>query len=285
MSQLFVLNDVQPQWQRREAPPPDLNVQEVEQFYRFHYAQGLDKLFETTWYTLHGWAHMQHDPSLLDFVGQCNEQMKSSADDAAAVHATASLEARLVWQLSSMPRSAQSANQAYGAISDPLLSDLLPRVDTLENLLTGQFLPLVQIPSPPGVEHHGDPRKHNEVHFWHQLGRIVSAHDDAPDPAATRDVLDALAAMRGVLGLMENRDVLYSLAIARFVGGRLPGYDPAAPLPRTGNAEAEVDKLETARGFIAMENEKGMTQVIQRVCGMAMRGAVLQQQGQQQQGQ
>lgn len=276
MSQLFALNDVQPQWQKREAPPPDLSLSEIEQFYRFHYAQGLDKLFETTWYTMHGWAHAQQDIALLDFLGQCSERMRLNTDDAATLQATTSLEARLVWQLSIMPRSAQSSNQAYGAISNPLLSDLLPRIDTVENILTGQFLPMVQIPSPPSAEHQNDARKHNEMHFWHQLGRIASIHDDSPDPAATRDINDALAAMRGVLGLMENRDVLYSIAIARHLGGRLDVYDPLTPLTRTGNVEAEVDKLETARAFIALEGEKGMTQVIQRVCGMAMRSAVLQ---------
>lgn len=276
-AQLFALNDVQPQWQKRETSPPDFALTEIEQFYRYHYAQGLDKLFETTWFMMHGWAHMQHDVDLLDFVSQCNEQMKVSSDDAVSVQTIASLEARLVWQLSIMPRSALSSNQAYGAISDPLLSDLLPRIDTVENILTGQFLPMVQIPSPPGVEHQNDPRKHNEMHFWHQLGRIASVHDDSPDPVGTRDINDALAAMRGVLGLMENRDVLYSLAIARYIGGRLPEFDPQIPLARTGNAESDVDKLETARAFIVLENEKGMTQVIQRVCGMAMRSSVLQQ--------
>ena len=273
MAELFALNDLQPQWQKREAPPPDFPFPEIEQFYRFHYAQGLDKLFETTWYIVHGWAHLQHDSALLDFVGQCSERMKSS--NSADNDATASLEARLVWQLAIMPRSALSSNQAYGAISDPLLSDLLPRIDTVENILTGQFLPLVQIPSPPSLEHQSDARKHNEMHFWHQLGRIASIHDDTPDPAATRDINDALAAMRGVLGLMENRDVLYSLAIVRFIGGRVEGYEPLTPLQRTGNVEAEVDKLETARAFVAVEGGKGMTQVIQRVCGMAMRGAGL----------
>lgn len=277
MAQLFSLNNVKPQWQKRETLPPDFPLNEVEQFFRYHYAQGLDKLFETTWYTAHGWGHMQHDTELLDFVGQCNDRMKSSAEDVASVQAITSLEAQLVWQLSVMPRSALSANQAYGAISDPLLSDLLPRIDTVESILTGQFLPMVQLPSPPSVDLQNDPRKHNEVHFWHQLGRIASVHDDHPDPISTRDINDALAAMRGVLGLMENRDVLYSLAITRYIGGRLPDYDPQTPLTRTGNAENEVDKLETARQFVAMENEKGMTQVIQRVCGMAMRSSALQQ--------
>lgn len=278
MAQLFALDNMEPQWQKREAPPPTLDRAEIESFYRLHYAQALDKMFESPWYTQFGWAHVQHDPALLDYVGQCSDLMKATTNDDGLQQATTSLEARLVWQLSIMPRSAQSANQAYGAISDPLLSDLLPRIDTVENILTGQFLPMVQIPSPPSVDHQSDHRKYNEMHFWHQLGRIASIHDDSPDPAAARDINDALVAMRTVLGLMENRDVLYSLAVARYIGGRIPEYDPLIPLTRTGNQEHEIDKLETARGFIAMENEKGMTQVVQRVCGMAMRSSVLQRQ-------
>lgn len=275
INQLFAVNNVEPRWQMREAPPPMPSTvfEEISEFFRLHYATGLDKLFETTWYSTHGLAHLQRDSTLLDFVSQCSEQMGPTAEDKTLAPP---LEARMVWQLCTMPRSAAQGSQAYGAINDPLLADLLPRIETVENILTGQFLPMVRIPSPPGPDHANDHRKHNEMHFWHQLGRFTSVHDDSPDPSAARDINEALIAMRTVLGLMENRDVLYSLAITRCIGGRLPEFDPSTQLSKTGNSENDVDKLETARAFVDWENERGQTQIIQRICGMAMRGAVLQ---------
>ena len=274
--QLYALDNVEPRWQVREAPAPPSPVflDEISDFYRLHYATGLDKLFETSWYSTYGFARLQQDHMLLDFVGQCSEQMKLAADSTFSVQATQSLEARLVWQLSILPRAAASQDTR---LNDAQLSGLLPRIDTVETLLTGQFLPMVQVPSPPGPDHAADHRKHNEMHFWHQLGRFAAVHDDdSASDSASREVTESISAMRSVLGMMENRDVLYSLALMRYFGGRLPGFDPSTPLEKSGHSEMAIDKLETARSFVAFEAERGTTQVVQRICGMAMRGAVLQ---------
>ncbi|KAI7361886.1 hypothetical protein KC336_g21766 [Hortaea werneckii] len=79
--------------------------------------------------------------------------------------------------------------------------------------------------------------------------------------------------MRGILGMLESRDVLYSIAIGRHVGGRMPDFHPARPSIATTNDPAdEVNKLKVAHAFVEAEAQKGTTQVIQRVCGMALRG-------------
>lgn len=270
MEQLFALHDVQPRFERREAPLPNSlpPQKDIDEFYRFHYATGLDKLFETHWYSSRGPACLQKDPSLLDFVAQCMDQIRSRADDLLSTQALQALEARLVWHLAAMPRSASLANSANGTMNDRMTADLLPRIDTMEQLLTGQFLPQSRMVPPPASQ--------PEV-FWHELSRFTSIRDDVPDPDSLRDIKDALGIMRGALGMTENRDVLYSIAIARHIGGRSTEFHPPRPVvPQTDDPNDEVKKLQVAYQFVESEDQRGTTQVIQRICGMAIRSWILQ---------
>lgn len=272
MDDLFALSGVPPQFDRRERPMSlsEDQQREIADFYMFHYAPGLDRMLETDWYTKHGLGYLKATPAIHDFTLQCTEQFRSRADEPHIDSQLRSLEARLVWQLASLPRANLTANP-----------DLCTRVDTLEHLLTGQFLDATRVPiSPkPGI----DAQKYNEQLFWHTLGRFVSAHDDRPpgatadnNPDALKSITDSLAAMRGILGMLESRDVLYSIAIGRHVGGRMADFHPARPLIATTNDPAdEVNKLKVAQAFVEAEGQKGTTQVIQRVCGMALRGWVL----------
>ncbi|KAK4547317.1 hypothetical protein LTR36_000972 [Oleoguttula mirabilis] len=267
MDDLFSLNDVPPQYHKREVPPPisPAMQQEVSEFYMFHFASGLDRMLETKFYVTHGLDYLHANPSLRDFVAQCAEQLRARTDDANAANRIRSLEARLVWHLAVMPRSSAADR------------DLVARVDTLENLLTGQFLDPSRIPSPPqpGTEQ----PNYSELTFWHNLGRLVSIRDDRADPSAMRQINDALGAMRGILGMLENRDVLYSMAVARHIGGRVPEFHPHRHLvASTNDANDELNKLNVAHRFVESEDQRGTSQPIQRICGMALRSWALQKQ-------
>jgi hypothetical protein len=278
------LNDIPPQYQAREAPPPvsSLSPNEVDDFYRFHYGPGLDRIFETTWYTTRGVPQLRQDPTLVDFVSQCAEQMKTP--DASPSASTPSLEARLIWQLAIMPRSATIDSDTNGASNDQLTLDLLPRIDTLEHLLTGQFLPQAKIPAPPTPAQQNDRVIGAEMTFWHQLGIFTSVPDDDPSNSTNnlRAIADSLAAMRAILNMIESRDVLYSFAVARHIGGRMPEYHPRHPLPASISAMATQDpndegvKLRIAHQFVEAESAKGTSQVVQRLCAMAMRSWALE---------
>lgn len=201
------------------------------------------------------------------------EQFRTS--DPAATPSAQSLEARLVWQLAAMPRSASRVSDVNGAATDQLTDDVLSRIDILEHLLTGQYLAVEKIPPPPSSNHHHH-TEYNERHFWHQLATFVSVRDDSDEPRNEAAIDAALNAMRAILGMMENRDVLYSLAIARHIGGRVAEFHPRQQLGRPDHPNSEIHKLEVARHFVEVEDQKGTTQVIQRICGMAMRSWTLQ---------
>lgn len=279
MDQLFSLNDVEPQFQRREAPPPGSSPpqKEIDDYFKYHYGFALDKFFETTWYSSRGLTYLQQDPSLLDFTAQCMERMTSQSDDLASVNACKSLEARLVWKFATMPRSASHANGMNGVASDPVTSDLLPRIDTLECLLTGQFLAESSIP--PQQSYHNEGLTPNQPTFWHNLGYFASVHDDTSNLENHRNINHTLSILRGLLAAMENRDVIYSIAIARYIGGRLLEFSPPQRVsPQTDDPNDEVKKLQVAHDFVAAEDLKGTNQVIQRFCGMAIRSWMLQRQ-------
>ncbi|KXT14368.1 hypothetical protein AC579_2769 [Pseudocercospora musae] len=281
MEDLFALNDVPPRYDSREAPQPlSPPVQEeLETFIKYHYVAGLDRVLETTWYSQRGWSHLQRDPVLLDFVAQCAEQFKQR--DEASEKLRTSLEARLVWQLVTMPRTAAQHTNGAGVGADPLLQEVLARVDVLENLLTGQFLDPSRIPPPPqqqapqpGQEPAAINQKYNERSFWHHLGRFVSLRDDTT--SVQKEIDDTLDIMRNILSMLENRDVLYSVAIGRHIGGRMPDFHPQRPLVASNNdPNNPVTKLGIAHSFVESEDQRGTTQVIQRICSMAIRGWIL----------
>lgn len=267
MNDLFALNDVAPQYHKREVPPPCLPARqhEISEFYMFHYGPGLDRVLETNFYTAHGLSYLHADPALLDFMSQCVEQFAGGTDDPSSTNRIRSLEARLVWHLAVMPRS------------DASNPDLVARIDTLENLLTGQFLDPSRVPAapPPGTEQ----PKYNEQMFWHNLGRFVTIRDDRADPLVPRQINDALGAMRGILNMLENRDVLYSVAVARHIGGRMSDFHPQRHLvASTNDPNDELNKLKVAHHFVESEDQRGTSQPIQRVCSMALRSWALQKQ-------
>lgn len=283
MDDLFALNDVPPRYNVREAPPPisPASLQELETFYKYHYAVGLDRLFETAWYSQYGLIHLQRDTTLQDFVMQCAEQFKARED--ANAKQTQSLEARLVWLLATMPRTYH--RMSNGTANDPALQELLPRIDVVEDILTGQYLdpgrvspsPQHQPPMPPGTDSAAVNQKFNERSFWHHLARFVAVRDDHPNVQGEID--DALSTMRNLLHMLENRDVLYSLAVARHIGGRMPEWHPNRHLVASSNDQNDpVGKLKVAQQFVESEDQRGTTQVIQRICSMAIRSWILQKQ-------
>ena len=118
-----------------------------------------------------------------------------------------------------------------------------------------------------------------ETAFWYNLARFTAAHDGRSDPTAQGQVNDALAAMRRILSMLENRDVLYSIAVASHIGGRMLMFHSQHHLvASTADLDDEINKMKVARDFVDAEDQKGTTQVIQRVCSMALRAWSLQKQ-------
>lgn len=111
--------------------------------------------------------------------------------------------------------------------------------------------------------------------------------DPSSESWTPADARAALTKMRSVLGEQENRDVLYSMAVVRHLGPRFPGEvgpglsagadngDGSGSGNGNGNAatdKQELDRLRVAKRFLEDEaSGNGLTQVVQRLCGMAVR--------------
>jgi len=239
--------------------------------YEQQYAPGLDSFFETTWYTELGGDYLTADLESAHYFIYCLDRFSHPGKCQEEFPA---LEARLVWNLVCLPRFVPT---------DPRVHSLLHRIDTTQHLLTGDFLDTAfvpRIPSPiPQDQHPDSPRAllHSELNFWRSLSVFVSI-DDTPssDPEVTEPALYAAdMSMRDNLRSLENRDVLYSIAMARHFGGRAKDYHPSQTLvhgPKDPtDQESPISKLIIARSFIPHEAIVGTTLAVQNICGMAMR--------------
>jgi hypothetical protein len=283
IDELFDLNDIPPQLPVRTVP--DIRSSEVkrdlEGLYNVQYAHALDKLFETSWYTTHGFATLTADHKLCEFAVQCMDEMRTkpgSYGQLVPMPSLASLEARLVWSLAVMPRT-HHLYSTNSLASEALTLEVLPRLDTVESLLTGRYLDNSRIPPPASAIQDGGEEsnlKSREQGFWYHLGKFTSLRDDQGDDQTLDAVTRELANMRMILNVLENRDVLYSIAVARHIGGRMPDWNPQTPNPMTNDPNDEVNKLHIAHGFVQTEDQRGTSQVIQRICSMSLRSWSLQ---------
>lgn len=263
---------------------PEVDI-DLQAFFDIQYAHALDNLFETNWYITRGFSALNEDPKLREFVVQCMEEMRSHAHKKASPPALASLEARMIWSLAMMPRT-QHMYGAHDASSNSLVLELLPRLETVEHLLTGRYMDPSRLPSPPATVLDNTieaSTKSSQQAFWYHLGRFTTLRDDQGDAQTLEQVASELSNIRLVLNVIEHRDVLYSIAVARHLGGRIIDWNPQNPqqLPMTNYSDDDdVSKLNVAHGFLQTEEQRGADKVVRRMCSMSLRAWSLQPRGQ-----
>ena len=124
-------------------------------------------------------------------------------------------EARLIWRLLSMCRTAAETSAAMDSMvytvsdGDPIV--VVKRLDILEALLTGVTLPVVELErvttahaKPYSFSRLGRQLKGREIEFWYSAAQV----------AATRTTESAETPMtqcRRLLDTLENRDLMYSV--------------------------------------------------------------------------
>lgn len=267
---LFTLNGAVPNFpspHEHSEPVSPPGMEEVRAMYRAEYAPALDKWFETTWYTRSGEAILDGHNEISHYFKHCVDRFRKHTDRPEETVVLPSLEARLIWKLAELPRSV--------APQDSYVQTLQQRLDIVEDILTGQFLEEQKIPAAPGQDPHQISYSQDQWFadsFWHQLGRFLSIRDDTLDANNAAKLSETMTGMRNILSMLENRDVLYSMAIARHYGGRMAEYHPDKTLVATSNdPEDPLNKLRIAMGFLANQEGAGTTQVVQRFCGMVRR--------------
>ena len=251
---------------------------EIKNIYTSVYAPAIDKFFETRWFQLRGLARVLNDSRLCDqfacLVDRFNHQR---LDDAHATAVTQSLEASVIWGLMNLCRtsaSGRNGTNGQGNFYDVHdgVDDAIKRLDIFEYLVSGQYMdsepPSSDLPRNGSVLE--DQLKTREREFWRGMGKLLTLRDD--EASSAKEIDDTLALCRGLLETREGRDVMYSIAIARHIGQRMAEFPDSLQQPMGNDEQDARTKLFVAKKFIEDEAMgKGTSQVIQRLCGMAMR--------------
>ncbi|EPQ67825.1 Bgt-5132 [Blumeria graminis f. sp. tritici] len=248
------------------------SLDEIKHLFYSIYIPGLENFLETKWFSGKGLAKLLESKHLLDqFSALIQQFAKTNQNDPKEIQYTSSVEARVVWALAGMVRSTAAEIggmkeiKTVPATDDPV--EASNRLDIFEILLTGRVAAQNSLtaPVPGSTDHH----RLRELEFWYTMGNFVTLPYE--NAAAAKDVDETLAALRNLLDGRENRDVLYSIAVARGLGQRVSVYtDTDTPLHL--DESDNKSKLLVAKKFVSDEAAgAGTTNVIRRLCDLASR--------------
>jgi white-opaque regulator 2 len=178
------------------------------------------------------------------------------------------LETRIVWYLACLPFMTLDKNNVDMKTlpSEDDATEARNRVKVVEALLQGDSLDYNPLAAPTS-----DPRPHRtrEFEFWYTLAEFVRLND-----VGLRD--QVLGRLRVLLDGRENRDLLYSIAIARQLAPRHPpGYESTMPQHLKEDDDPK-HKLAVASKFIQNEaqTDGGSTNVVRRFSDIAVRAFI-----------
>jgi white-opaque regulator 2 len=259
-------------------PTPSIaqdRLDEMKNLYISTFAPAIDKFLEVQWYTQKSLPKLVSDNELLARFSLLVDwfMTKDPENFTAQIQ---SMEANVFWSFMDMPaRPRGTQNGAGGQDSAPEMPDekeAAAKITILEALITGQHLEENPIspPSPPERPGLQEQIKGRAGQFWHSMGRFLTLQDN--DAVSALEIDRALSTCRGVLDNFENRDVIYSIAIVRHLSQRFQDFPRSIPQPKTNEEKDAEEKISVAKKFLEDEAQgRGTTQIIQRVCGMAIR--------------
>ncbi|KAL8712317.1 MAG: hypothetical protein Q9220_003468 [cf. Caloplaca sp. 1 TL-2023] len=269
------------------APPPiqslpPASYEDVTLCYQRVYGPQIDKFLETQWFSARALEYVLKDARLCERFASLVSRFNvdpSSPTYHQMLAATKSLEASVIWSIMSTARRVASLNQSSSQRNPEDTSagvlDAAKRVEILESLLLGQYLD-TEAPAAAESARNGTAFQaqlnQREREFWQLLHRFLTIHDD--EASASHELDEILLDTRRLLDSKENRDVLYSIAVVRLHGGRENLDNP----PQLNHSASHVpDKgIKIAKEFLeGQATGKGTTQVVQRLCGMAVKSWTL----------
>lgn len=265
------------------APPAQSIIQneatlnEVTKVYHEMYASSLASFFETTWYYFaeNGQMSFPRDGRLVEYMASFLKTLEAvKANDHTQMAYSGVLETRLVWELA---RSVyQTPEKALGAmrLSLPAEGDTAEargRVRVVEALLSGEYLTNNPL-SPPVAD--SDNQRARQFDFWYSLADFVRQRENPDSPQAVKAREEVINRMRLVLDGRENRDLLYSIAVARELA---PSFGPTyGTTPQHIDEADPKSRLAVASKFILDESHSpgGTTNVVRRFSDIASRAFV-----------
>ncbi|KAL2841787.1 hypothetical protein BJX68DRAFT_169162 [Aspergillus pseudodeflectus] len=274
ISDLLALRGVPPPPPHPITTLPPNRLEEIQAVFQATYAPAIDKFFETRWFTEKAMSHLMANAQLMAEYSALIEAFNGDLGDPNVIAQLESFEASVVWSTMTLCRHVM--NVSNGSQQDYDLLVATKRLDVIEAMITGDHLdsnPLSQFPArepaadPPTMP---DQLVRRQLDFWSAIGFFLTLHDN--EASAAKEIDDTLSRCRTLLDTHENRDVIYSIAIARHLGQRWADFPHSFPQPITTNEKDAGAKLYVAQKFLEQEaGGKGTTQVVKRLCGMVVR--------------
>ncbi|KAG7108592.1 putative transcriptional regulatory protein C15D4.02 like [Verticillium longisporum] len=202
---------------------------------------------------------------------------KTHVNDRASLNASGVLETRLTWTLATLPLAVVPPSLSKAGPHDPLPPPTDPveirnRVFVVDVLLRGDFMMSANPLTAPRAD--SDTNRVREYEFWYNLAHFLclpdTTYESKHDERET-----ALNRIRTLLDGQENRDLLYSIAIARELAPRLdPGYETS--IPQQADESEPKNRLFVASNFIRREAQVsgGTTNVVRRFSEIAIQSFI-----------
>lgn len=254
---------------------PPGRLEEIQAVFLATYAPAIDKLLEVRWYSEKALPVLMADAQLMaDYSALINAFNDWNLSDGNTVARLESFEASIIWRSMVLCRQVpNSENGQYG--QDWNLVATTARLNAMEALLSWSHLDQNSLSRAMGMDAATPPNApdqflQRQLDFWGELGEFLTLHDN--EASSAKQIDDTLGRCRQLLDTYENRDIIYSIAIARHLGQRWADFPNS--LPKVGyTTEKEAGtRLFVAQKFIEEEAEgKGTTQIYKRICCMAVR--------------
>ncbi|KAJ5221745.1 uncharacterized protein N7469_010632 [Penicillium citrinum] len=254
---------------------PPGRLEEIQAVFLATYAPAIDKLLEVRWYSEKALPVLMADAQLMaDYSALINAFNEWNLSDGNTVARLESFEASIIWRSMVLCRQVpNSENGQYG--QDWNLLATVARLNAVEALLSWNHLEQNSLSRAMGMDAATPPNPpdqflQRQLDFWSEVGDFLTLHDN--EASSAKQIDDTLGRCRQLLDTYENRDIIYSIAIARHLGQRWADFPNS--LPKVGyTSEKEAGtKLFVAQKFIEEEAEgKGTTQIYKRICCMAVR--------------
>lgn len=254
---------------------PHGRLEEIQAVFLATYAPAIDKLLEVRWYSEKALPTLMADSQLMaDYSALINAFNDWNLSDGNTIARLESFEASIIWRSMILCRQVQNTeNGQYGA--DWNLTAANARLSAIEALLSWNHLERNELSRAQGTEAASPPNPpdqfmQRQLDFWNELGEFLTLHDN--EASSAKQIDDTLGRCRHLLDTYENRDIIYSIAIARHLGQRWADFPNSLPNVGTTSEKEAGTKLYVAQKFIEEEAEgKGTTQIYKRICGMAVR--------------
>lgn len=276
VSDLLALKDIPPPPPHPIGPLPQGRLEEIQAVFLATYAPAFDKFLETRWFQEKALTHLMANAQLMaEYSALIDAFNDRNLHDPNVIARLESFEASVLWSTITLCRQVTGVSNGHqGQDYDLMVAS--SRFTVIEALITGDHLdsnPLAQFPprqppaNPPTLP---DQLAQRSLEFWGTVGHFLTLHDN--EASSAKELDDTLGRTRTLLDTFENRDVIYSIAIARHVGQRWADFPNSFPQPITTNEKDAGAKLFVAQKFLEQEaSGKGTTQVIKRICGMVVR--------------